>query len=337
MTGFAFDGEHVLQFGSNQHQVGTDAHLPMILFDWHHDKGRKVIVGGYSDSGGARALEDDIEQALDAIFEHANTGPFIVRQLIQHLVTSNPTPGYVQRVAEAFADDGDGKRGNMKHVVRTILTDSEAQQPANPDTFGKLKDPLIRLISLDRMFPLIPEDPDEPFWPGGLHSYEFENFRGIKQVPLMAPHVFNFYSPSYSPQGELSDSSLIAPAFQLFDMQTTIAASNLLWEGLMFSSWAHWTRRAFYQDDNDEWQTLGGYVPDYGDYLEMADTPEDLVSRLDLVMCSGRMTEDSRRLLEQRIGRIALDDEDEEDNGRRDRVAFAVWYITNLPEFNVET
>lgn len=333
MTGFAFDGEHA-SFGHNQDH--EDSHLPMILFKWHHDKGRKVILGGTEIPAGQEP-EEDVEQALDAIFEHANTGPFIARQLIQHLVTSNPTSDYVQRVVEVFADDGNGKRGNMKQVVRAILTDSEAQEPENPDTFGKLKDPLIRLISLDRMFPLVLEDPDEPFWPGGLHSYNFHNFNGVGQIPLQAPHVFNFYSPFYSPKGELSDSALVAPAFQLFDMQTTIAASNVLWSGQMFSG-SHWTEwHLYYDDENGESYPVGRYVPDYGDYLELAESSEDLVDRLNLVMCYGRMTDNARELLELRIRRIDLDDYDDVDEGRRTRVAFAVWYITNLPEFNVET
>ena len=332
MTGFAFDGEHA-SFGHNQDH--EDSHLPMILFKWHHDKDRKVIVGGTVIPAGQKP-EEDVEQALDAIFEHPNTGPFIVRQLIQHLVTSNPTSDYVQRVAEVFDDDGYGKRGNMKQVVRTILTDSEAQEPENPDNFGKLKDPLIRLISLDRMFPLKLVDPDEPFWPGGLYSYDFGEFYGVKQAPLQAPHVFNFYSPFYSPKGELSDNDLVAPAFQLFDMQTAIATSNLLWNGLMFTH-AHWTQRVWYEVDDDDWNPLGEHTPDYGEYLELADSSEDLVDRLNLVMCYGRMTDNARSLLELRIRRIDLDDYEDEDEGRHDRVAFAVWYITNLPEFNVET
>lgn len=334
MTGLSFYGEHA-SFGSNQDHVGTGAHEPMMMFKFHHDEGRKVIVGGTEIPAGQEP-HDDIEQALDAIFEHANTGPFIVEQLIQHLVTSNPTPEYIQRVAEAFANDGDGTRGNMKHVIRTILTDSEALEPANPETFGKLKDPLLRLISLDRMFPLKPENPNESFWPGGLHSYNFHDFLGIKQVPMQAPHVFNFYSPFFSPKGELSDSSLTAPAFQVFDMQTTITASNMVWTGLLLDH-SHWTFGLWYDDDNGDSHRAGGFVPNYEGYLEMADTPEDLVDRLDLVMCHGRMTDEARGQLEHRIGQIDFDDDDEEDYGRHNRVAFAVWYITNLPEFNVET
>ena len=337
MTGFAFDGEHA-QFNNGQWHL--DAHLPMIVFDWHHDKGEKVIVGDRVIPAGQSGKED-IEQALDVVFEHSNTGPFIVRQLIQHLVTSNPTPKYVQRVANAFADDGSGVRGNMKHVVRTILTDTEAREPAEPETFGKLKDPAIRLVSLDRMFPLKQEDPDALNFPGGLHSYNFNEarwggpFERLKQKPLYAPSVFNFYSPYYSPTGELSDNDLSAPAFQLFDMQTTIAASNVLWEGAMNPGghWSFW--HTWYDDEDGESLRMGSYVPDYAGYLELADSPEALVDRLDLVMCYGRMTENSRGLLEQRIGQI--DHGENDDERRHRRVAFAVWYVANLPEFNVET
>ena len=341
MTGFGFDGEHA-HFNSGQWH--EDAHLPMILFDWHHDKGEKVILGGTVIPAGQNARED-IEQALDAIFEHDNTAPFIARQLIQHLVTSNPVPEYVQRVAEAFADDGAGVRGNMKHVIRTILTDSEAQEPANASTFGKLKDPLIRFVGLDRMFPLKLANPDNVNWPRGLHSYEFQRarripaFDRIKQRPLFSPSVFNFYSPFYSPKGELSNNDLVAPAFQLFDMQTVITANNILWEGLVTqygdrsNHWSEW--HLLYEGDDGDFYRMGSYVPDYADYLELADVPEDLVARLNLVMCYGRMTDNARRLLEQRVGQINHGEDD--DDRRHRRVAFAVWYIANLPEFNVET
>ena len=329
MTGFAFDGEYV-SFGEGQgHQ---DSHLPMIIFNWHHDKGEKVLVGGTVIPAG-QSGRDDIEQALDSIFEHPNTAPFIVRQLIQHLVTSNPTSDYVRRAAEAFADDGDGIRGNMKHVLRTILTDPEALEPSSPDTFGKLKDPIVRLVYLDRIFGLKLSEPDQPGWPRGLHSYHFENFFRIKQEPLNAPSVFNFYSPFYSPKGDLSDNELVAPAFQLFDMQTTVTSSNLIWEGLMFPG-NHWTFQLWYDDENGDSHRAASYEPNYEDYLELADTPEDLVDRLDLVMCYGRMTATSRRLLEQRVGQI--DHGDDDDDRRHRRIAYAAWYISNLPEFIVE-
>ncbi len=137
MTVFAYDGERV-QFNKNW----TDEwDLPMIIFNWHHDKDKRVILGDTTLAAG-HSGEVDVDLALDAIHEHANVGPFIGRQLIQRLVTSNPEPAYIQRVAEAFIDDGNGVRGNLKQVIKTILTDPEATDPVNPDQFGKLREPL---------------------------------------------------------------------------------------------------------------------------------------------------------------------------------------------------
>ena len=86
--------------------------------------------------------------ALDALFNHPNVGPFIGRQLIQRLTTSNPSPAYVARVAAVFANNGKGVRGDMAAVVRAILLDAEARQ--QPDGgFGKLREPILRVTQLD--------------------------------------------------------------------------------------------------------------------------------------------------------------------------------------------
>lgn len=124
---------------------------PMVLFPTFHEDGPKTIFNGIqipANQGGAKDLKD----MLDALVNHANTGPFISRQLIQRLITSNPSPGYVYRVAQAFADDGTGTRGNLGAVVHAILTDYEARSGAVAATasFGKLKEPLLRATALLR-------------------------------------------------------------------------------------------------------------------------------------------------------------------------------------------
>ena len=164
MTGFAYDGEHA--HFNNQNTDEWD--LPMILFEWHHDKDEKVILEGATIPANQRG-SIDVDAALDAIYAHHNVGPFISRQLIQRLVTSNPEPEYVQRVAEAFNDDGLGVRGNLKHVIKTILTDPEASEPTRPEYFGKMREPVVRIMNLHRMFPTIVIGEDtralsEPFY-----------------------------------------------------------------------------------------------------------------------------------------------------------------------------
>ena len=158
--------------------------------------------------------------ALDNIFHHPNVGPFIAQRLIQHLVTSNPSPQYVERVARKFNDDGSGQRGNLSAVVKAVLLDSEARAAPASATAGKLKEPLLRLTQLWRAY--------------GARSqsgkYNVQNITGlIGQGPLQAPSVFNFFSPFYAPPGEIANQGLVAP-----EMQVTTEYLSSLWTDYVF-------------------------------------------------------------------------------------------------------
>lgn len=148
----------------------------------------------------------DLRDALDNIFNHPNLGPFISRQLIQRLVTSNPSPAYVQRVANVFANDGSGRRGNLGAVVRAVLLDPEARDPPATAAAGKLKEPLLRVTQLWRAY-------------GGRTEsgrFNVQNPTAVTgQGPLQAPSVFNFFSPFYAPPGEIADQGLVAPELQI--------------------------------------------------------------------------------------------------------------------------
>ena len=131
----------------------ADWYNPMQLFPANHDNTQKTIVGGTiipPNQGGAT----DLKILLDTLFNHPNAAPFFARGLIQRLVTSNPSPGYVYRVASVFANDGSGTRGNLAAVVKAVLTDYEARSPAmlTNASFGKLKEPLLRQTALYRAF-----------------------------------------------------------------------------------------------------------------------------------------------------------------------------------------
>ncbi|MGO4778477.1 DUF1800 family protein, partial [Lysobacter sp. 2RAB21] len=150
----------------------------------------------------------DLAAALDNIFNHPNVGPFIGRQLIQRLVTSNPSPAYVGRVAAAFNDNGQGVRGDLRAVVTAVLMDPEARDPASqPENFGKVREPILRLTHLWRTLGAKSKS-------GFLD--EFWTMDGnLGQAPMYASSVFNFFSPNYRPMGEPSQLNLAAPELQL--------------------------------------------------------------------------------------------------------------------------
>ncbi|MGH7981380.1 MAG: DUF1800 family protein, partial [Limisphaerales bacterium] len=142
---------------------------PMVLVPSHHDLGAKLILDNvvlppaYGNQTVPSTTNDaycsqNLEQALNGIFNNQNVGPFVCRQLIQRLVTSNPSRDYVYRVAQVFDDDGAGVRGNMQAVIKAILLDYEARSPdmISQPTYGKQREPLLRVTELARAFPSPP-------------------------------------------------------------------------------------------------------------------------------------------------------------------------------------
>jgi hypothetical protein len=148
----------------------------------------------------------DLNDALDNIVDHPNVAPFISKQLIQRLVTSNPSPQYIERVARKFNDDGTGRRGNLAAVVKAILLDPDARVAPTTATAGKLDEPLLRLTQLWRAYGAASQS-------GKLNVQNITGFIG--QGPLQAPSVFNFFSPFYAPPGEILDQGLVAPEMQV--------------------------------------------------------------------------------------------------------------------------
>ena len=202
-------------------QPGFNQISPMVLYADEHETGTKTVL----DYPGAQVTtipagqtgEQDLEMALDNIFNHPNVGPFIAKQLIQRMTASNPSPSYIERVATVFNNDGSGTRGNLGAVVRAVLLDNEARSSVtsnNIRTAGKMKEPIMRIIHLWRSFDA---------FAGNGRIDASRNFSGgrfspsdlLAQGPLQAPSVFNFYSPFYAPAGDIADQGLVAPELQL--------------------------------------------------------------------------------------------------------------------------
>lgn len=214
--------------------------LPMRLFPEEHEDGSKQVLSypGVRLAGGVIPARQggvkDLQDALDNVFYHPNVGPFIGKQLIQKLVTSNPSSEYVRSVAEVFNDDGRGVRGNLEAVVRAVLLHPEARSVPTGPTAGKLKEPILRLTQFWRAFDartLSGEFSYRTFccYHGGSSPMSF-----LGQSPNQSPSVFNFYSPFYAPPGEIAQAGLVAPEMQLANENLHTLFSSFMFRNALF-------------------------------------------------------------------------------------------------------
>ncbi len=178
---------------------------PMALYSAYHDTGEKAVLSGVVIPAGQTG-EQDLDAALDTIFNHPNVGPFIAIRLIQRLVTSNPSPAYVDRIASIFNNNGSGIRGDLGAVVKAILMDDEAHPDMPMELDGKVKEPILRLTQLWRAY--------NATSPSGRYPLGYV-YIIFGQGPMQAPHVFNFFSPFFAPPGEIRDSGLVAPELEI--------------------------------------------------------------------------------------------------------------------------
>jgi uncharacterized protein (DUF1800 family) len=188
-----------------------------------HSTEAKTFLGLTIPAGTGAA--ESLRLALDHLFNHANVGPFFARQMIQRLVTSNPSPAYVGRVAAVFANNGQGRRGDLAAVFKAILTDNEALDAANlaNANFGKLREPVLRYAQLARTFGARSNSGN---WLVGDLS---DPATALGQSPLRSPSVFNFFRPGYFPANtEIANRGLLAPEFQLVNETSVAGYVNFL-------------------------------------------------------------------------------------------------------------
>lgn len=290
----------------------ADMTTPMIMYEEWHQPGPKTIVGDYEIPAGQSGMKD-IQDAIHHLFMHPNVGPFIGRLLIQRLVTSNPTPGYISRVAAAFNDNGHGERGDMKAVVKAILLDPEARscEALNADDFGKLREPFIRYTHFTKAFPL--EQYHGRFWNVSYGFYE-----ATLQMPLASRTVFNFFLPDFQPIGEIADNDLTGPEFQIHNSRTSVEYINEV------NDWAVW---GYVMDD---WEANNPYVSLNIDELRpLARDPEVLVNRLDLLLTHGSLSQHTRQIIKDAIEPMR------EGDFRDNRVRLALYLMMISPDYNV--
>lgn len=195
---------------------------PMRRNENRHDRSPKTLVDG-TVLPANQNLITDVTQALDALFNHPNTAPFISTRLIQRLTSSNPSPQYIDRVSAVFEDDGTGTRGNLAAVAKAIYLDPEARsgQFLVDPTRGKLREPLVRFVQYCRSFNLSTNRADKLLVINRLESY-------LGQHPYRSPTVFNFYLPEFSPSGEIRSQGLVAPEFEILDDSTGLRTFQIM-------------------------------------------------------------------------------------------------------------
>jgi uncharacterized protein (DUF1800 family) len=315
---------------------GFNQGKPMVVHEDFHEPGAKqlLVYRGVSLAGGVLPANQggrrDLQLALDNVFHHPNVGPFISKQLIQKLVTSNPSPDYVRRVAEVFNDDGSGVRGNLKAVIKAILLDREARELTNRSTAGKIKEPLLRLTQLWRMY--AEEIPAGKFIYGIPGGPVFT----LGQSPGQSPSVFNFFSPFYAPPGEIAQEGLVAPELQL-------ANENLHTQlGGVFFNQSH------YQTSRSQWTRGDSTFIDVEEEMRAAgdvDRLMDLVAKKLLGSAeamSPALREETRRQLRRwKADQTYVDNqygtrEEHFEYFQRNRVGDALYLILTSPEFAVQ-
>jgi len=289
-------------------QTYPDYIEPMRLFPNNHENGSKTIVGGRvipANQGGVKDLAD----TLDALFNHPNAGPFVSSRLIQQLVTSNPSPGYIYRVAQVFANNGSGTRGDLAAVIRAILLDYEARTPqaAGNMTYGKLKEPLLRTAALFRTFRATSNTKRLPI----------NNSNGqLAQMALSAGTVFNFYEPGYVQPGPLAAAGLFAPEFQIFTDTTAITVPNYFYTYLTAAKPTNLDSDAVYLDFT--WA------------LPLAATPAALVEQMNLSLAGGTLSTAAKDRIAMSITSMPA------ATGSLDKVRSAAYLVMTAPEAAIQ-
>ncbi len=238
---------------------------PLVPLEANHDTRQKAFLSCTLPAN--QTTTQDMNSLLDCLFNHPNVGPFISMRLIRSLVTSNPTPGYIQRVTAVFNDNGAGVRGDLRAVVKAILTDAEARNDTPPSTSGRLKDPIFHIVSFARALGgnITPTN--------GLPWL----FSRMAQMPLTPPSVFSFFSPIY----RIPKTSLTGPEFQIYTPTESVLRANFFWA--MISNPA--TDFTF---DISPFIALGGNTP-------------QLIDAVDQALLYGRMPQSMRQSLANAI------------------------------------
>jgi uncharacterized protein (DUF1800 family) len=285
---------------------------PMMAVDSNHDTAAKTLLGAATLPAGQTAVQD-LNGALDNIFSRPSLPPFVSKQLIQHLVTSNPSPAYVQRVAEAFTTGacagpfgvfGSGQRGDLKAVIAAILLDPEARRGDDPATAnptdGHLREPILFIANLLRAFGATSEG-----------AAPVDSATDMNQLPLRPPSVFNFFPPNFVIPG----TSLLGPEFNLQTAATAVIRINFV--------------------NSFVYGAIGnGTAVDFTPYATLAgnpDQPGQLLDSLDSLLLHGTMSAAARASILAAVNAVPSGPAQ-----NLDRAKAAIYLIASSSQYQVE-
>ncbi len=256
LTGWTYDNAaHNAGNGNYNYYPG-----PMLPMAGKHNSTQKTVLGQTIPAG--LSPQQELDAVVNILFNHQNVGPFLATRLIRALVTSNPSPAYIARIAAVFNDNGQGVRGDLKAVINAILMDQEARNDAPPANFGRLRTPVQALLFMSRTLNLTP---------GAASQFNYQLYT-MGEAILDAPSVFGHYSPMYRiPKGN----GLFGPEFQIFTPTEAVNRGNFMYQFI--------------------------YVypihPALQPFVSIAGSPATLVGAVDTTLLFGRMLPSTRTAL----------------------------------------
>lgn len=307
-SGWAFGGKDTTKNNTFGGETG-DWTIPMQPWASKHSTASKTLLNGYVIPAGQTPVED-MRQALDVIAAHPNVGPFIARRLIQRLVTSNPSPAYIGRVAAAFDNNGSGARGELSAVVYAILMDPEARSADAylAPNYGKQREPVIRFANFLRALNARSDSGHSEIW--NLDSAD----NSLGQSPMLSPSVFNFFSPDFRNPGPIAEAGLYSPEFQITNEASVVG--NLNFFANLIRSGGHGSKE-------------NRLRLDFAALESVSDDAKTLIDVIDLLFMNGTMTSSTRTSLMRAINSI-------DPKSRTDRVKSALILTSIAPEFVIQ-
>ncbi len=303
----------IAQTGGGTRNVGNTAfaRLPMIQSGNNHSMLAATFLGVTIPAD--TPVKDALKTALDTLFNHPNTAPFFCKQLIQRIVTSNPSPAYVGRVAAVFVNNGKGVRGDLAAVLFAVLLDDEARGPQglSAPEFGKLREPMLRLVQWARTFAVTSTS---GAWKiGDLSNASTQ----LGQSPLRSPSVFNFFRPGYVPPTSTLSAGSVVPEFQLVNESSVGGYLNYM-TGVISNGINSGDIKAAYTAE-----------------LAIVTDTAALVQRLNALMCGGQLSSATQTLIVNALNATTVT-ASSSDATKRNRICAAVLMVMASAEYLIQ-